>query len=90
MTLGNGSDNPSDGSPTYPLGARIPRTDGPEKAAGEARFGADEGLPGMLTGRLLLSSHPHALIRRIDTRRARALPGVHAVVTDEDTPQVRL
>jgi carbon-monoxide dehydrogenase large subunit len=90
MTLGNESDNPSDASPTYPLGARIPRTDGPEKAAGEARFGADEGLPGMLTGRLLLSPHPHALIRRIDTRRARALPGVHAVVTDEDTPQVRL
>jgi CO/xanthine dehydrogenase Mo-binding subunit len=54
------------GSPAYPLAARIPRLDGPEKVSGEAQFGAGMALPGMLTGRMLLSPHPHALIRRID------------------------
>jgi carbon-monoxide dehydrogenase large subunit len=90
MTQENGRNNPSGSEAAYPIGARIPRIDGPEKVTGEARFAADMGLPGSLSGRMLLSPHPHALIRRIDTRRARALPGVVAVVTDADVPPVRL
>jgi len=42
----------------------------------------------MLVGKLLLSPHAHAIIKRIDASRARALPGVHAVLTHEDLPRV--
>lgn len=90
MTMQNRIEGFSGGSVFYPLGERIPRIDGAEKVAGEASFGADVGLPGMLAGRMLLSPHPHALIKNIDTRRAQALIGVKAIVTDEDTFQVRL
>ncbi len=42
----------------------------------------------MLVGKLLLSPHAHAIIKRIDASKARALPGVHAVLTHEDVPRV--
>lgn len=65
------------------------RLDGMEKAMGRARYVADISLPGMLTGRVLRSPHAHARIVRIDTAAARAIPGVHAVITGEDTPKVQ-
>jgi len=43
---------------------------------------------GMLIGKLLRSPYAHARIRRIDASRARALPGVHAVLTYADVPRV--
>ncbi len=89
MSQGNGMQANGD-FPAFPVGTRVPRIDGAEKAVGEARFGADMALSGMLAVRILLSPHSHALIKKIDTRRARALPGVMAVVTSEDTPDVRL
>src|SRR5690606_41460599 len=45
---------------------------------------ADHPLPGLLWGKTLHSPHPHARIVRIDTSAARALPGVHAVLTGAD------
>lgn len=66
------------------VGTRPLRPDGVDKVTGRARFGADMSAPGMLVGLILRSPHPHARIRAIDTTRARALPGVHAVVTRAD------
>ncbi len=66
------------------VGTRPLRPDGVDKVTGRARFGADMSAPGMLVGLILRSPHPHARIRVIDTTRARALPGVHAVVTRAD------
>jgi len=66
------------------VGTRPPRPDGIDKVTGRARFGADIVAPGMLTGRVLRSPHAHARIVRIDTSKARALPGVKAVVTRAD------
>ncbi|PYN65835.1 MAG: aldehyde oxidase [Candidatus Rokuibacteriota bacterium] len=43
----------------------------------------------MAHGKLLRSIHPHALIKLIDTSRARALPGVYAVITGADLPRVK-
>jgi CO/xanthine dehydrogenase Mo-binding subunit len=43
----------------------------------------------MLHGALLLSEHPHAYVREIDTSQALALPGVRAVVTHRDVPDIR-
>jgi CO/xanthine dehydrogenase Mo-binding subunit len=62
------------------------RLDGWEKVTGAARFAADVTRPGMLYGRILRSPYPHATIRSIDPRAAKALPGVHAVLTAGDLP----
>jgi xanthine dehydrogenase molybdenum-binding subunit len=71
------------------VGTRPPRYDAVDKATGRARFGPDVDLPGQLHGRVLRSPHGHARIRAIDTGRAEALPGVHAVVTAADLPAAR-
>src|SRR5262245_9789918 len=47
-------------------------------------------LPGMLWGKCLRSPFPHARILSIDTSQARRLPGVHAVLTGADLPELRL
>jgi CO/xanthine dehydrogenase Mo-binding subunit len=62
--------------------------DGIDKVTGRAKFGADLFLPGMLVGKILRSPHPHAIIKSIDTSAAQALPGVKAVVTREDFPEL--
>jgi CO/xanthine dehydrogenase Mo-binding subunit len=70
------------------VGTRPVRPDGVDKVTGKAAFGADLHLPGMLTGKILRSPHPHARIVSIDVKKAQALPGVKAVVTSEDFPQL--
>jgi CO/xanthine dehydrogenase Mo-binding subunit len=70
------------------VGTRPNRPDGVDKVTGRATFGADFALPGMLTGKIKRSAHPHAKILAIDTRKARALPGVKAVVTAADFPDL--
>lgn len=65
------------------------RSDGREKVTGEARYTADLQLAGLLHARFLYAEHPHARIRSIDVSKAAALPGVHAVITQADVPQVR-
>lgn len=70
------------------VGTRPIRHDGLEKVTGQARYGADINLPGMLYGKMLRSPHAHARVRSINSSRALALPGVKAVVTSEDLPQL--
>ena len=65
------------------------RADGRDKVSGAGLYTGDLMLPGMATARFLYSSHPSARITRLDTTKARALPGVFAVLTHEDAPQVR-
>ncbi|HZQ97235.1 MAG TPA: xanthine dehydrogenase family protein molybdopterin-binding subunit [Chloroflexota bacterium] len=68
------------------VGTRPVRHDGADKVTGRAIYGADVRLPGMLYGRVLRSPHAHARIKRIDTSKAEALPGVRAVATAKDLP----
>ena len=70
------------------VGTSIPRRGLLEKVQGAARYTADLKRPGMLYGRVLRSPHAHARIVDIDTTAARAMPGVHAVLTYRDVPQV--
>ncbi len=70
------------------VGTRPIRPDGLDKVTGRARYSADIHLPGMLHGKLLRSPHAHARIRSIDCSRAMDLPGVKAVVTAADMPEV--
>ncbi|HEU0293304.1 MAG TPA: xanthine dehydrogenase family protein, partial [Anaerolineales bacterium] len=64
------------------------RHDATDKVTGRALYGADIRLPGMLYGAMLRSPHAHARILSIDTRQAEAYPGVRAVVTAKDLPDV--
>jgi CO/xanthine dehydrogenase Mo-binding subunit len=69
------------------IGKSVPRLDAQEKVTGAAQFADDLQFgPGLLYARIKRSPHPHAIIRSIDTTKARALPGVKAVVTGEDFP----
>jgi len=70
------------------IGARVPKLDGPEKAMGASRYIQDIELPRMLHGKILYAGRPHARIVSIDTSAAKALPGVRAVLTGDDVPQV--
>jgi CO/xanthine dehydrogenase Mo-binding subunit len=74
------------------VGTRPIRPDGVDKVTGRAKYGADLNLPGMLYGRVKRSPHAHARIKSINTDKAKALPGVKAVITgaDFDRPESRM
>lgn len=71
------------------IGKRLPRVEGYDKVTGRASYVADIKLPNMLYGKVLRSPIPHGKILRVDTEKAKKLPGVKAVVTGEDTPKVK-
>ena len=66
------------------VGHNVARVDGWEKVTGQAKFVGDIAVPGMLYGKILRSTYPHAHIRAIDATQAEALPGVVAVLTAAD------
>ncbi len=68
------------------VGKRHRKVDGMDKATGRAVYADDIQLPGMLHAKTLRSPHAHARIVSIDTTRAAALKGVHAVITGADLP----
>src|SRR5579875_2899332 len=70
------------------VGTRPIRPDGVDKVTGRAAFGADMVMPGMLWGKVKRSPHAHARILSINTDKALALPGVRAVVTAADFPEI--
>src|SRR5579872_780578 len=66
------------------VGSDVPRIEGRAKVTGATRYAVDVQLPGMLWARVLRSQVAHGRITRLDTTAARALPGVHAVITGAD------
>jgi len=70
------------------IGTTVPQRDGAEKATGRTRYLHDLEVPRMAHGRILRARLPHARIVRVDTARARALPGVLAVLTGEDVEPI--
>ena len=71
------------------IGLSIPRPDAPDKVTGQVQYVADLNPRGLLHAKLLRSPHAHAKIVRIDVSRARALPGVRAVLTAADIPVLK-
>jgi CO/xanthine dehydrogenase Mo-binding subunit len=69
------------------VGKSHPRIDGPDTVTGRATYTVDVVLPSMLHAKLLRSPVPHATILGVETSRARALPGVAAVLTAADVPR---
>ncbi|RLA91256.1 MAG: xanthine dehydrogenase family protein molybdopterin-binding subunit [Deltaproteobacteria bacterium] len=72
------------------VGKRVPKVDAREKVTGRAIYIHDLKLPGMLYGKILYSKYPHARILNIDTSKAEKLPGVRAVITGFNTPEIRI
>jgi putative selenate reductase molybdopterin-binding subunit len=80
---------PSGMEKTNVVGQPEVKVDAQKLVQGRAVFTDDFRLEGMLYGALLTSPHAHARIKRIDASRARALPGVHLVLTHEDLPRIK-
>lgn len=70
------------------MGHATRRLDAPGKVTGATKYAADLWLPNMLHLQVLRSPHPHARIVRVDTAAARAMAGVHCVLTCDDVPGV--
>ena len=80
---------PPEVAPRKVVGQPEPKVDAVKLALGRAVFTDDFEMKGMLYAALLTSPHAHARIKRIDATAARALPGVHAVLTYQDVPRVK-
>lgn len=80
---------PPEMPPLRVVGRPEAKVDGVKLVSGRPAFTDDIKVEGMLYGELLTSPHAHARIKRIDAARARALPGVHAVLTHEDLPRIK-
>jgi carbon-monoxide dehydrogenase large subunit len=72
------------------VGRSIPRVEDLRLLTGGGRYGADFDLPGQLHARIVRSQAAHGRIRAIDTAVAAARPGVVAVLTADDLPEVRI
>jgi 4-hydroxybenzoyl-CoA reductase subunit alpha len=71
------------------VGRSVPRVDAVDKVTGKAMYTADYQFPNMLHGRILGSTVPHGRIKKLDTSKAEALPGVVCVITGRDVPDVK-
>jgi 4-hydroxybenzoyl-CoA reductase alpha subunit len=72
--------------PLNVVGKPFRKVDARAKCTGQTKFADDIVLPRMLFCKILRTHEPHALIKRIDTSKAAALPGVFAIITGKDLP----
>lgn len=86
MTNNGNNGNARDGKPMKVVGRPFRKVDARQKCTGQTKFADDIVLPRMLFAKLLRTHEPHARIVKIDTSKAAALPGVHAVITGRDLP----
>lgn len=68
------------------IGQSVPRIDSIAKVKGEAVFASDMVMPGQAYMKMLMSHRPHAIVKRVDTSKAEAFPGVLTVLTSQDVP----
>src|ERR687891_2585056 len=71
------------------IGTPVERVDGPEMLSGQALYGPDVKLSGMLWGKILRSPIPHGKVLRVDRENAKKHPGVKAVICARDVPTRR-
>jgi len=77
---------PESNRPLNVVGTHVTRPEAIAKVTGDAIYTDDISFPDQLVARTLRATHPHARILSVDTSRAEALEGVHAVLTAEDLP----
>jgi CO/xanthine dehydrogenase Mo-binding subunit len=68
------------------IGRSVNRLDAQAKVTGEALYPGDINLPDQAYMKILFAGRPHAIVKKIDTSKAEALPGVIAVFTAKDVP----
>ncbi len=68
------------------VGQVVPRPEARDKVTGQALYTDDIEFPGMLFGATLRAGIPHGRVKKLDVSKAKALPGVQAVLTAEDIP----
>lgn len=68
------------------VGKPLVRTDAPDKAYGTTEYAGDQTMHNMLHGRVFRADRASAILKKLDVSKARALPGVHCVMTAEDLP----
>lgn len=71
------------------IGKSVEKIDARVKVTGQAKYTGDLKFPKMLVGKILTSPHAHARILHIDTSEAEKLPGVKAVITSRDVPDLK-
>jgi len=76
--------------PLRQVGKPLRRVDALGKAVGATVYAADYSMPNMLHAKVFRSTMPSARITRLDVSKARALPGVACVLTNEDAPNAKL
>jgi CO/xanthine dehydrogenase Mo-binding subunit len=76
-------ETPAPWKSTRIIGKPVPRVDAYERVSGSAVYPSDVSLPNMLYGAILRCPHPHARVKKVDTGRARSMPGVHAVISTQ-------
>ena len=85
-------ETPRPGEPPTPwketriIGKAVPRVDAYERVSGSAIYPSDVSLPNMLYGAILRCPHPHARVKKIETGKAKSMPGVHAVISGQTAP----
>ena len=73
---------------TSVIGTRVPKPDAKEKVIGRTQYINDMVLPQMLYGKILHADRPHACIVSVDASAAKALLGVHVVLTGKEMPKL--
>jgi CO/xanthine dehydrogenase Mo-binding subunit len=68
------------------IGQSTPRVDALAKVKGEAIFASDIVMPGQTYMKMVMARRPHAIIKKVDTSKAEALPGVLITLTSQDVP----
>ncbi|MDQ3907148.1 MAG: molybdopterin-dependent oxidoreductase, partial [Acidobacteriota bacterium] len=86
MSDSNGNNSKGGGKNFKVVGKPFRKVDARAKCTGQTLFADDIQLPRMLHCKILRSTEPHALIKKIDASKALALPGVYAVITGDDLP----
>jgi 4-hydroxybenzoyl-CoA reductase subunit alpha len=71
------------------VGTSMPRVDAADKVTGRSKYTADIYLPNMIHGKLLGSPIAHGLVKKIDVAKAKALPGVLAILTGADVTDTK-
>ncbi len=70
------------------VGTRLPKYNAEKLVLGQHDYVADMKIPGMLHGALKYSDHPRAKILKMDTTKAKSMPGVIKVFTVDDIPGI--
>ncbi len=71
------------------VGHSVPKVDARIKVTGQAKYATDLILANMLHMKVLRTPHPHAIIRKIDFRKAMEIPGIVKIITKVDVPELK-